>query len=190
MNPERAVVGLATVFDEPDLTGEMWHPWQFEAFAASGLGVDMLLEHHAPLMPTDRALGTWRAFKVLPRDGARPAGLLALGYVDDHARGLLADIERDLDPYSGATPWGLSVTAVDASDAEDGSKMWVKEVSFTKRPAHRLARVTGVGQHALDRWELMVGSPPPPMTTATPRTVARRLLGATMNGTPIYDEGA
>lgn len=191
MNPERAVIGLATVFDAPDTNdGTVWRGAQFADFAAADMGVEMRDEHRTPMDAAER-LGTWRSFAVLT-SGSTPAGLLALGDFghSPHAEARLSVLRESFeafDPWRERAQWGLSVKAADVSDRHDGSRMWLSEVSLTTKPAHTDARVLGVGQYALDVWELLTGRKPPTVVAFTARTVQRRLRGA-VNGRLVYDE--
>ncbi len=191
MNPERAIVGLAAVFGEPDVShGDVWQARQFADFAEAHLGVDMLLEHRWPDdLDSPGSLGTWREFAAIA-EGSTPAGLLAIGEFGHSptAEHLLRDLSTAYDPVTGVGGWGLSVTAADASTWEDGSRLWVKEVSLTRRPAYEQARVIAIGRHALDVWELLTGRKAPVVVATTQRTVHRRLIAATANGRPLYRE--
>lgn len=190
MNPERAIVGLVTTFGEPDVNdGTVWQARQFAEFADEYLAVEMLLEHRHPLdVDSPGVLGTWREFAAVA-EGSTPAGLLAIGEFgySPTAENLLRQLADDHDPIVGVVGWGLSVTAADASPHEDGSLMWVKEASLTRRPAYEQARVIGVGPYALDVWTLLTGRKPPKMVATTPRTTHRRLV-AMRGGRPIYHE--
>lgn len=190
MNPERAVVGLVTVFEEPDINeGEVWRSWQFADFVSAQIGVPMLLEHRDEADPLSAGiLGTWRTFATLAA-GTTPAGLLGLGELGHSpiAEDLLRRLAEQLDPWRNGPEFGLSVTAFDASEVEDRSRMWVKEVSLTTRPAHPMAKVLGVGPYALDVWRLLTGTEPPTVAAVTARTVRGRLLGV-HRGRPIYEE--
>lgn len=188
MNPERAIVGLATVFDAPDRNeGTIWRAHQFADFVAERPGVEMRHEHRQPMDASER-LGTWRAFALVPQ-GSTPPGLLALGSFgySPSAEGRLANLRESFNPWHGRRGWGLSVKAGDVSDDEDGSRMWLEEVSLTRKPAYPMARVMGIGQYALDVWEMLTGTRAPVTAALTPRTVRGRLLGIA-GGRPVYDE--
>jgi hypothetical protein len=191
VNPERLVCGLATLFDVPaGDDGLTWRAADFADFVSAGAGVPMLVDHRLPLEPSE-ALGTWFGFAVLA-EGTTPAGLLAIGEFGHTPAGegwlrMLGETVRWWDPRD-PPPWGLSVRAGDASEAGDGSRRWLTEVSLTRKPAWSDARVLGVGEHAASVWELLTGNPPPAYTAVAPRVIRRRLLGATRGGKPIYDD--
>lgn len=202
MNPERAVVGMATVFGEPDRKeGTVWCAEQFAGLIASQMGVEMWVNHLPPGDPLSLGVvGTWRAFAAIDAFEDQPAGLLTLGDFghSPRAQDLMERVQQAYDPLSRNGRWGLSVTAADASADEDGSDLRLKEISLTQEtfgprgefksgPAFERARVIGVGPYALDVWRLLTGQEPPAVIGLTPRTVRGRLLGIA-NGRPVYEE--
>jgi len=192
VNPERLICGLATVFDAPSANGGgYWQAHHFADFVKSCMAVKML-DSHRPPIGDDEVLGSWRAFAVVEA-GSTPAGLLTIGEFGHSAYGQarLNELSASNAPWGDPKPWeawGLSVTAGDVSEAGDGTRRWLTEVSLTTKPAYADARVLGVGPYAGDVWRLLTGTEPPRVVVPTTHTV-RRLLGATDRGKPIYDDG-
>ena len=193
MNPERLVVGLAVAFGTPGRNGRVWRLEQFVDFVASGHTAALAAYRH-PVDPyhvtADESFGVWRAFATVP-EGSTPAGVLALGEIEQSVKGdrLLADIAETLNPWGGGdgVPWGLSAGTVDASPDESDAARWIGEVTITKSPAHESPRLIAAGPYAGDVWRLLTGREVPHVVTAV-RPLRRRLLGAFVNGTPIWGE--
>jgi hypothetical protein len=84
-------------------------------------------------------------------------GLLILAEID-HAEGygdgLLHDIRSILSQTWLPAVWGLSIAAHVTEDT-----VLPYEISLTKRPAYENAKVLGVGEEALDTWNLLTEMP-------------------------------
>ena len=148
-NPDRALVGLATPYNQSSYNdGRVWRAEQFDDFIARGMGIPVRL-NHGPLISSRgciRYIGKARAFAsvVTPVDG-----LLGLVELDDGPEmdELLADLGR-LDSFSYLPGcWGLSLGAHVWDDACEPF-----EISIVYQPAHPDARILAAGPRALEVW--------------------------------------
>jgi hypothetical protein len=167
---DRLLCGLATRFDQPGLDGTPpWPASAFRRFVDLKLGVPLRVDHRSTptLVQVGNALvnrpvesvGTVRRFAAVG-EGTTPAGLLCLAELDpgDPGDALLWDLQRGLDPRSGARPWGLSVGGYGVEYGGAIEQVLPREISLTTDPAWPDALVLAVGADALRTWELLTGS--------------------------------
>jgi hypothetical protein len=147
INAEAAVVGYATCYGAHSHVAA-FTPHSFTRFLATGLGAHLRLDHQ-PIINSRGVqdhIGTIRQFASITHP---QPGLLALGSFNntEAGQGLRDAVAGDL--YE----WGLSVGVW----AYDGEAWGIGEVSLTRNPAHRMARVLAIGPTAIRTWELLTG---------------------------------
>jgi hypothetical protein len=199
VNPERLIVGFATVYDEPSVDGTaMHHAEQFERFLQDPLLLgypNILLFHRDPLTARER-MGYWYAFRSVAGVDGRPAGLLALGLLGESpsAKSVAEEVGKDV------TKWALSIGAKDVSDAEDGSQLWLSETTIARRlqPGERLqsgvhtafdrAAVLRVGETSADAWCEVTGEPRMPLPPDRPTQTVYGQWIQTTAGTLVREQ--
>jgi hypothetical protein len=154
INPDRALIGLATVFGvRSPHDGRIWYRHNFEAFLALGVAIPLRLEHGSLISGSGviKYVGTARHFRAVtyPADS-----LLVLAELDDDAVGfgdeLLADLDSMINMSYLPPGWAFSIGANCVDD------MVVPfEISVTQSPAFPDAKILAVGPDAIDAWTLL-----------------------------------
>jgi hypothetical protein len=153
------ICGFATVFDQPGQDGSP--PWRVEAFKRFlelEMAVDLRVDH-GPLIDSRGFIanvGVARRFAAVTEP---LPGLLCLAEID-HAGGYGDSILRDIDSILRQRwlppGWGMSIGGL---MTEDRDVVQPFEVSLTRRPVFQDALVLGVGEGAVQAWELYAGTP-------------------------------
>jgi hypothetical protein len=151
VNPDRQIVGVATLFGQRAHGGTLWHPEEFERWLAMEMGIPVRLDHGAILDSSGGILDIGRAgpFAIIERP---VHGLLALLELDpgDWQDAILRDVEQHLEsPY--LKPYGLSIGA----HRIRGEVALPYELSITQSPGFPDALVLGVGTQAQAVWSLL-----------------------------------
>jgi hypothetical protein len=151
VNPERQIVGVATIFGQRAHGGTLWDPVEFERWLAMEMAVPVRLDHGAILDSRGGILDIGRAgpFAIIQRP---VHGLLALLELDPGPwqDALLADLRRHLEsPY--LRPYGLSIGA----HRLRGEVCLPYEISLTQQPGFADALVLDVGPQSQDTWSLL-----------------------------------
>jgi hypothetical protein len=160
ISPDRVIVGLATVFDQPcQNDGTTWAVEQFADFLGLETALPLMINHDLIISSWGvlSHIGTVRRFAAV--DYPVP-GLLALALVDEDVHGvgdsILHDVQSILSQRWLPAAWGVSI----GYRAADNGAVLPHEVSLTKRPAFADARVLGAGEDALNTWELLTEMAP------------------------------
>jgi hypothetical protein len=151
INPDRAVLGLATLFGvRSPHRGLIWYRHNFQRFLDLGFAVPLRLEHGSLINSRGvlKYVGCARYFQAV----TQPAdGLLTLVELDDDAAGfgteLLSDLERMISTSYLPPGWGFSIGARMIDDL-----VVPYEISLTQRPAFPDAAVLEVGPRAVEGW--------------------------------------
>jgi hypothetical protein len=151
-DPDRALVGVATVFNQRSRNGWFWSAAAFKDFLGLETAVPLRVDH-GPLISHRGVImnvGTVRHFAEI---SSPVRGLLVLAEVD-HSEGwgdsLLVDIGSILSQRWLPAAWGMSIGAHVTEDT-----VLPYEVSVTRNPAFEDALVLGVGADALATWEIL-----------------------------------
>jgi hypothetical protein len=154
MNPDRCVVGLATVFDQPSQNdGQSWSVEQFRDFLGLETAIPLMVDHGGVICSWGVIphVGMVRRFAVVDYP---VRGLLALAEVDEDVHGvgdsILHDVQSILAQLWLPAVWGMSIGAHLAE-----GMVLPYEVSLTRKPALADARVLAVGADALATWEML-----------------------------------
>ena len=151
MDQDRAVCGIATVFDVRSENGFEWSADQFQVFVSDGMAVPLLFEHEPIIVSSGfiPQIGVARRFE--PVSYPVP-GLLCLAEIQE-ANGwgdsILRDIRSVLSQQWLPSAWGFSVGARIGETGE----IWIEEVSITRKPAFRDARILACGPDALQTYQ-------------------------------------
>ena len=144
MNPDLAVAGFCTVFDEPSVDGRpAERRADFEWFPAFFGELPLRVDHHL-IVTSSGAYNAGKVSRFAIVDGAAPVptGVLCLAFCDDNSIGrsvFEAVVRGDL--------WALSLGGNGRA-----------EISLTGKPAYTNCRVVGWGMDALRAWELLAGA--------------------------------
>jgi hypothetical protein len=151
VNPQRQVVGVATIFNQRSYGGLCWQPEEFGRWLGMEMAVPVRLDHGPILSSSGGILDIGRAgpFAVI----RQPVfGLLALLELDEGPwqDALLADIKQHLgSPY--LQPYGLSIGA----HRLRGEVCLPYELSISLDPGFAQALILDVGPQAQDTWDLL-----------------------------------
>ena len=146
MNPDLAVAGFCTVFDEPSVDGRPAERREdYELFPDFFNELPLRVDHH--LIVT--SFGAYNAGKVSRFaivDGVPPVpyGVLCLAFCDQSSIG-----RSVFEAVARGDLWAFSLGG-------NGTA----EVSLTGRPAYTNCRVVGWGTDALRAWELLTQTAP------------------------------
>lgn len=160
INPERALVGLATIFGVrcPN-DGRTWQAGQFQRFLDLETAVPLRL-NHGPLITSSGVIGYIGVARYFAAVTEPTSGLLVLGEIDE-ANGfgdrLLSDLAAETSMTYLPPSWGLSIGA---HVAEDEDLVWPYELSLVHNPAFEDARILRVGGDAIKVWELLTECAP------------------------------
>jgi hypothetical protein len=151
VNPDRQIVGVATIFNQRAYGGTLWEPAEFGRWLAMEMAIPVRLDHGAILDSSGVILDIGRAgpFAIIERP---VFGLLALLELDegDWQDALLEDVRQHLEsPY--LKPYGLSLGA----HRLRGEVCLPYELSLTQQPGFPDALVLGVGLMAQAVWDLL-----------------------------------
>jgi len=144
VNPNLAVAGFCTVFDEPSVDGRpAERRADFEWFPAFFDELPLRVDHHL-IVTSSGAYNAGKVSRFAIVDGAAPVptGVLCLAFCDDNSIGrsvFEAVVRGDL--------WALSLGGNGRA-----------EISLTGKPAYTNCRVVGWGMDALRAWELLTGA--------------------------------
>jgi hypothetical protein len=162
INIDRLICGLAAPYEQPAVDdGTVWPQDSLRCFAESAIELPLKWSHAFAYVPAPRRFGSYvgvvqepldtigRAFRFASVTGEGWSGMLALAEVDegDWHDGLLAMIRR------------REVTGLSLGSDATVDFAWPTELSIGLKPAFDSARIVGVGEAALSRWELLTGEP-------------------------------
>jgi Homeodomain-like domain len=144
---------VSTVFDTPPRNGgKPWTAEHFDLMVDLELPVPLRYDHDRifDLRGLAYDLGTVERFAITQYPIDR---LLVLGQIAENGYGdsVLADLRKSLSYEFFAPDWGLSIGGW--WDGED--QAIVREISLTRSPAYRDARVLAVGEDAIETFNLL-----------------------------------
>jgi hypothetical protein len=153
IDPTRAITGLATVFDATPKSGKPWGAQHFDI--ATGLELAILLRlDHLPIFHSwgvTPDLGTVERFVAVRYP---VPGLLVLGEIGEasgYGDSIIRDIAKSLSYEYFAPIWSLSVAGL--WDGED--QVILQEISLTRTPGFRDAKVLAVGEAATELFAML-----------------------------------
>jgi hypothetical protein len=153
IDPTRAITGLATVFDTAPKSGKPWGAQHFDIAAGLELAIPLRLNHEPIISSwglTD-SIGTVERFVAVDYPVPGLLVLAEVGEANGFGDSIIRDIQKSLSFEYSAPVWSFSVGAL--WDGED--QVILQEISLTRTPGFRDAKVLAVGESAVETFELL-----------------------------------
>jgi hypothetical protein len=137
----------------PSRTGNAWNVGHFDIVTTLELAVPLRLNHEPIIASwglTD-SIGTVERFVAVDYPTPGLLILAEIGEANGFGDGIIRDIKKSLSFEYFDPTWSFSVGAL--WDGED--QAIVREISLTRSPAYRDARVLAVGEDAIETFNLL-----------------------------------